>query len=136
MKKIPTAANAKNVLENYKVIAFSCLMGIITTAIILFLSAIIISSVDFPQSGIAPLAIAASVTGCFVSGFICGKIIKGGGLLYGLLCGILIFFLCLLCEVSFMGGDMGVLALYKLVVAVTSAMIGGVLGVNSRRKAR
>lgn len=136
MKKIPTAANAKNVAENYKIIAFSCMLGVLTTAAVLFLSAFVISSVDFPQSGIAPLAIGASVAGCFAAGFICGKVVKGGGLLYGLLCGSVIFLLGLLCELSFMGGEMGILSLYKLVVAVTSAMIGGVLGVNTRRKAR
>lgn len=136
MKKTPAGASVKNMTENYKVVAFSCLMGIIITAAMLFIAALIISSVDFPQSGIAPLAIGASVAGCFAAGFLCGRITKGGGLLYGLVCGLVIFFLCLLCEVSFMGGEMGILALYKLVVCVTSAMIGGVLGVNKRRKVR
>ncbi|MEG1942297.1 MAG: TIGR04086 family membrane protein [Angelakisella sp.] len=136
MKKVPTGAGGKSILENYKVIVFACLIGIITTATILILSAIVISRVDFPQSGIAPLAIGASVTGAFVAGFVCGKITKNSGLLYGFICGLLIFFASLLCEVSFMGGEMGILALYKMIVAVTASMIGSVLGVNNRKKAR
>lgn len=136
MKKIAAAQNPRSILENYRVIAIACLVGILITATVLLLAAMVISSIDFPQSGIAPVAIAASVAGCFGAGFICCRMTKGGGLMYGLICGLVIFLLCLLCEVSFLGGELGMLAVYKLIVCVTSAMIGGVLGVNKRRKIR
>lgn len=136
MKRKPSSGGAKHMEQSYKTVGFSCLVGVLITTALLFLAALVISSIDFPQSAIAPVAIAAAVAGCFGAGFICARKTKSNGMLYGFVCGMVIFFLCLLCEVSFMGGEIGMLALYKLIICVTSAMIGGILGVNKRRKAR
>lgn len=132
MKKAPVVPGKFG--DSYRAVAISCLVGIAIIAVILFLSAIVISSVDFPQRGIDPLAIAAMVVGSLASGFLCGRLTKSGGILYGLLCGTIIFFVCLACELAFIGGELGVLAVYKFAICAISAMIGGILGVNKRRK--
>lgn len=124
----------RGVLENYRVVALSCAAGLVLVAAVLFAAALIISSMDFPQSGIAPLAIGAAAIGCFGAGFLCARMTQSAGLLYGLLCGSILFLLCLVCEITFLGGDLGVLALYKYAVCAIAGMIGGVLGVNKRRK--
>ena len=124
----------RGVLDNYRVVALACGAGVALVAAVLFAAALVISSVDFPQSGIAPVAILASVIGCFGAGFLCARMTQSAGLLYGLLCGSIIFLLCLVCEVAFLGGGLGVLALYKYAICAISGMIGGVLGVNKRRK--
>lgn len=136
MKRSSAKAATGSVSQSYRTVAIACLIGILITAAVLLLSAVVISSVDFPQSGIAPVAIVAAVLGCFVAGLFCGHATKSAGLLYGLACGSAIYLLTLLCEFSFLGGQIGVLALYKYVICATSAMIGGVLGVNHRRKVR
>lgn len=124
----------KTIPESYRAVGIACATGILIIATVLFLAALVISSVDFPQSAIAPVAIGASVAGTFGAGFLCARLTKSAGLVYGLVCGAILFFLCLLCEVSFLGGELGTLAVYKFVICITAGMIGGVLGVNRRRK--
>lgn len=136
MKRATAKTTPRTIPENYRVVGVSCLAGLLIIAAVLLLAAVVISSVDFPQSAIAPVAIGASVAGCFGAGFLCGGMTKSGGLLYGLVCGTVLFLLCLLCELSFFEGSLGMLALYKFVICVASAMIGSVLGVNKRKKVR
>lgn len=136
MKRSSSPKPARTIPENYKVVAIACLLGIVITAVVLLLMAVVISSVDFPQSGIAPAAMFAAMLGCFGSGFICCHSTKSGGLLYGFICGSVIFLLSLLCELSILGGELGMLALYKYIICITSSMIGGVMGVNTRKKIR
>lgn len=136
MKKSSAAQGARSVLDNYRVVAIACVAGLVIMSLTLLLAAFVISSVDVPQSAISPIAIAAAVLGSFGAGFICTRMTKGGGLLYGLICGLVIFVLATICEVSFLNGSLGILALYKLIISVTAAMIGGVMGVNRRRKIR
>lgn len=136
MRKPPSPADSKNVFKQYKIVGFSCTVGIVAVFAILMLCAGVMSAVDIPHSAVVPMSILAVVAGCLLAGFICARIIKSGGLLCGLLCGTLIFLVALAAELLVVGGEVGILALYKYVAYIASAMIGGVLGVNKRRKVR
>lgn len=135
MRKVLLKAS-DNPLGNYKIVLMSCFIGTLISSLLLILSAFVISKIDFPQKGIALLAVVVSVIGSFFSGYICCKMTKSGGLLYGIICGSFIFLLSLLCEVSILNGEIGILGLYKFIIHLTAAMIGGVMGVNHRRKVR
>ena len=136
MKKMSVSSESKCLAECSKKICVGSMIGILTIAMVLFCGAFIMSKVDFPQSGIPVITIVALVIGAFVAGFVVARLTRCKGLLYGLACGTLIFFVCVFCELSFMEGELGVLGLYKAAISIIAAMIGGVLGVNKRKKAR
>ena len=80
------------------------------------------------------VALAAVVAGCFAAGFFCGKALREKGLLYGFICGSILFLLAFFSELLLVGDKISVLLLYKYIIYIASAMIGDVLGVNRRRK--
>ena len=134
MKKSPSPADSKNIFTQYKVFGFSCGIGIITAGAVLFICAGVLSAVDVPHSAVVPMSLLAPVIGCLLAGFICARILRSGGLICGLICGSLIFLVALAAELLVVGGEVGLLALYKYIADIASAMIGGVLGVNKKRK--
>ncbi len=136
MRKPSPADAKKNVLTQYKAVAFSCIAGIVTAFAILTLCAGVMSAVDVPHGAVVPMSILAMVAGCLLAGFLCARIVGSGGLLCGLICASMIFLMAVAAELFVAGGQVGILALYKYVACASSAMIGGVLGVNRRRKVR
>lgn len=136
MKKPPLTNDSKNLFKHYKVIGLSCLFGIIVIFAILLLCAWVMSIIDIPHSAVVPLSIMSIVTGCLLAGFMSARMIKSGGMLCGLLCGTVIFLFVLGAELLVIGGEVGLLALYKYIAYIASAMIGGILGVNQRRRIR
>ena len=136
MKKMSVSSETKCLAEYSKKIGVGVIVGVLVTAMVLFCGAFVMSKVDFPQSGIPIVGIIALVFGGFVAGFVVARLTRSKGLLYGLLCGFIIFFICVFCELIFMGGELGALAMYKAGICTISGMIGGVLGVNKRKKSR
>ncbi len=116
-------------------VGFACLFGVIVSAVLLLLFAFIMSWRDFPHAAIDPVATFAVAAGSFVAGFICARLMRENGLMFGAICGAIIFALMALCGMVFVGG-FGIAALIKLVIVLCSSMLGGVLGVNMHRKRR
>lgn len=135
-KKGSGDSGAKAAGQEPKTIALSCLLGVGVAFAILAAMSLVMTLVDLPHGAMMPVTILAVVSGCFAAGFSCGKMLRRKGLLYGLICGSLLFLLALVCEVALIGEEFSVLLLYKYVMYIASAMIGGVLGVNQRRKVR
>lgn len=136
MKKVTNSTQSRWLVEESKKVLVGSGVGLLTVAVVLLFGAFIISSIDFPQKGMPMVALAALGIGCFVAGVVVSKITQCRGLLYGLACGLTVFLVSVLVELFFFQGEMGTLALYKLGVAVLSAMTGGVIGVNKRKKLR
>ena len=91
---------------------------------------------DLPHSAVVPMSILAVAAGTILSGYCCARILREKGLLWGLCCGTVIFLLAFFCELTLLGPVIGPLALYKFIIYAASGMIGGVLGVNKKRKVR
>lgn len=71
--------------------------------------------------------------GSFLSGFLCARLLRNRGLLFGALCGAVIF-LPLFIAGYFLSGGVTAVAAIKLAVTVCAAAIGGVAGVNLKKK--
>ncbi len=54
----------------------------------------------------------------------------------GMVCGICLFAILSLARLMVYGGDFGIAALTKLVAVLLAGSIGGVVGVNKRKKCR
>ncbi len=122
--------NNTNNTKKIKAVLLSSAVGMAITSVLLFVLAFIMTKIDFPQKTVFPLALICSIVGLFLAGFICCKFLKSGGLLYGLLCGVIIYAFSFICELAIFNREITVVALYKLIIYIVSSMIGGVVAVN------
>ena len=134
MRKPASAPDTKNVVKFSRSLAVSVVVGVVLTFLILCAFAALMSVRDLPHSAVVPMSILAVAAGTILSGYCCARILRERGLLWGLCCGTLIFLLTLFCELMLLGQPIGILALYKYIIYAASGMIGGVLGVNKKRK--
>ncbi len=109
-------------------------VGLIGCIGLLMLMALIVQSVDVPRAAILPLAIAAAAIGAFLAGLTAAAIAGEKGLLLGAVCGLVLWLLILLAGVARYEGVSGGNALIKLAAFLLSGGIGGVLGVNLRKR--
>ncbi len=109
-------------------------VGLIGCIALLMLMALIVQSVDVPRAAILPLAIIAAAIGAFLAGLTAAAIAKQKGLLLGAVCGLVLWLLILLAGVARYEGVSGGNAVVKLAALVLSGGIGGVLGVNLRKR--
>lgn len=129
--QVPDSSAAK---RNIRPVAMSVLLGgIVTTAILLLLS-LVVSTQSIPQAMIDPMAIFALSVGAFVAGFACAKALRRGGLLCGLICGIAFSLILLICSFAISDSGFGIPAMLKILFMLLSAMLGGVLGVNTKKR--
>ncbi|HBT64787.1 MAG TPA: TIGR04086 family membrane protein [Ruminococcaceae bacterium] len=108
--------------------------GMLCCLAVLLLFALLMAARDIPQSAVTPMAVAAAAMGAFIGGFISARIAGSRGLFYGAACGALMYLLILVAGISLLQSISGWYAVAKLLVIMVSAAIGGVYGVNRRRR--
>ena len=109
-------------------------VGLIGCIGLLMLMALIVQSVDVPRAAILPLAIVAAAIGAFLAGLTAAAVAGQKGLLLGAACGLVLWLLILLAGVARYEGVSGGNALIKLAAFLLAGGIGGVLGVNMRKR--
>lgn len=101
--------------------------------IIVLFSFIIVKSENVNYSLLMPFGMAASCVGAFSCGFISARISGSAGMLIGAISGAVMFVLLLGLSVL-LGILPEAVSLLRLVLMVLSGAIGGVVGVNRKRK--
>ena len=109
-------------------------IGVLCTTLLLLLMALVIRSVDVPRGAVTPLAVVAAGVGAFAAGLTAALAARRNGLLLGAVCGLLLFLIILLAGSLRSGGVDGSFAAVKAAVLTVAGAIGGVLGVNRRRR--
>lgn len=115
-------------------VAISVLIGAVCCALVLLLMSVIVSSQNIPQFAIDPMAIFSICVGGFAAGFCCARIMREGGLAYGALCGVVLTIIVMLAGLAIKDNSFGIPALLKIAFIMLSSMLGGVLGVNTKRR--
>ena len=114
------------------------LIGLVTGSLgcisVLVLCAAVMAMQDIPQMAVTPLAVVAAAVGSVIGGFTCARITRSRGMLGGAACGVLLYFLIMIMGFSVLQDIRGWYALVKLLVMILGGAIGGVLGVNKRRR--
>lgn len=136
MKRPSAGPDTKNVTKFSRALAVSVAAGVVATFVILSLFAALMTVRDLPHSAVVPMSILGVAAGTILAGYCCARILRERGLLWGLGCGTVIFLLAFFCELMLLGQPVGILALYKFIIYAASGMIGGVLGVNKKRRVR
>ena len=108
-------------------------IGVVSCTLLLLLAALLFRSVDVPTDAAAPVAVTAAALGALFSGWVAARVAGNRGLLIGCACGLLLFLTILL--IGLIRGNVEVgYAAVKLAALTLSGAIGGVLGVNHKRR--
>lgn len=86
------------------------------------------------QSSVLPLALAAAGAGCLAGGYICAKLTRRRGTVYGALVGLAVFVIITLAGLCFTNPVFGTETAVKFVVLIMCGAFGGYTG--SRRRPR
>ena len=91
---------------------------------------------DLPVQLISPIASLILVAGSWAAGYLCARMTHRKGLLSGAVCGVLLFLLVLAAGCVNLPESPGPALVLKLVMILTGAMAGGVMGVNKQVRGR
>lgn len=122
--------------EKAVIYGISLLIGIVASVVMLLLFALIVFAADLPETVASPFSALCIGIGSAVSGFISSQKIKSGGLINGFICGMAFYALIFLLSLFISENGFSLLSLYRAVIVIISAMIGGVVGVNTVKNIR
>ncbi len=118
-----------------RTVLLSILAAAVVVTALTALFALAMSLVTIPSAVLSGAVIVLLILAGFVSGYLAAKSIRKNGLRVGVICGVaLSVLLFLLAGVIF--DSVGWQIFTKMLVVTAAASIGGVLGVNSRKKYR
>ena len=115
-------------------VIIGAVVGALCCTLLLAVMAAIVASQDIPKAASTPMAIVAAAAGAFFGGFAAARIAKEKGLLIGGACGLLLFILVALAGFAFLKEIRGAYILVKLAVMLVLSALGGVIGVNLRKR--
>lgn len=120
---------------NIRRILISVLAAVAVMLVLAVLFALAMSFVTVPAMALNAVSIVLLALTGFISGYFASKAIRKNGLQIGLICGGILSFLLFVLSTS-LSNDFGWLCLSKMLVLIVAGAIGGVLGVNGKRKYR
>lgn len=132
MKRHAASPEATGLQRYLRPTLISLACGAVACALLLLLFSAIVALTDLPRTLIDLFATISLAGAGFVSGYVCARQLREKGMLFGILCGSLIYLLVLLSGVSFLSEGFGLAAAFKCVAVVLAAAVGGVLGVNKK----
>lgn len=113
---------------------FGVAVGIVVCTLLLMLMAAVIQRVDVPAGAALPLAVGAAAAGAFLAGLTAALVAGQRGLLMGAVSGLLLYLPMLVAGLARYSSVDGAASLLKLAVLAVAGAVGGVLGVNRRRR--
>ncbi|MEG0899718.1 MAG: TIGR04086 family membrane protein [Oscillospiraceae bacterium] len=117
----------------FKIIMFSSIIGLIVIYFGFMISHIIMKTAGIPLRAVEPIVIVIGVLGAFVSGYLASSILKKNGMFAGAVCGVVIFIIMTISNLA-VGNKISMLILIKFIAIILAAIIGGIMGVNKRKK--
>lgn len=118
----------------FKYILVGLVLALFVTLTSLFLISIIMYYADIDSSMASPLASIGLILGCFVGGFYTSKKHEKKGLIIGFTTSAIFFIILSIASLSISTDNFGLLSLIHSLVMLLSGGIGGILGVNNKRK--
>ncbi len=109
-------------------------VGLLLTALCMVLFAAILAAYDVFDFLVTVFSLTALVLGAVAAGFTASKLYGKNGLLIGMVVGVVLFALILLVSLAINPQSVTIQTLIKLVVTVLCAGLGGILGVNLKRR--
>ena len=120
--------------EWVKPLAIGTVAGIVTCFVSMLLMAALLLTQDAPHNVVSPLALVVLVVGCFAGGVTAARLAGKNGWLMGLLCGGMLFLVLLLAGGFAPLRNAEAHPLIKIAVMLFTAAVGGIVGINLKRK--
>ncbi len=86
-----------------------------------------------PFKAVEPLVTFAGAAGGFSAGFISSALYRKKGMLNGFICGIVIYAVMLISNLSY-GNSVTIMAVFKFLLVTISSVLGGIAAVNKKKK--
>ena len=128
--------NSDSSIKKYKYLIIGTSLGLAVNVIMLLVMAIIFTTLDLDISYAHPMASIACGIGALVGGYISSKLCKSKGLINGILTGLFIFIIVMLISLLVSDGSVTLMSFIRLIITLSAASIGGILGVNKIFKKR
>lgn len=115
-------------------ITYGISSGAAACFLILLLMSVLMGMRDLPQATVSLFATLSFVAGGFLAGYVTAYFAQEKGLFLGLCCGAILFLVLVCAGMAVSGGAPGMQALTKFLSVLFASAIGGVLGVNKKKK--
>jgi len=112
----------------------SSFVGILVIIVCLFAFSILMTKFDAPEAMVSFMSSLALCIGAYSGGYIASKRRRQNGLLMGIVTGIAIYFLILVVGLIFAKSSITFGFFSKLILTLICGAIGGIVGINSRKK--
>ena len=108
--------------------------GAIACLLMLLVMAAGMAAQNIPKAAVTPMAMVAAAFGSFIAGIVSAKISGERGLLYGAGAALLLYVVVIIAGFAVLQDVRGATMLIKLAVMVGSGAVGGIIGVNFKRR--
>lgn len=115
-------------------IAWGVGIGAVACTVLLLIASAILTTGAIPQTAVSPIAFAILTVSAFVGGLIAARLSRERGLLTGALVGLLLFLLTAVLGLLILQALDGTSMLLKVALMIGGGALGGVLGVNVKRR--
>jgi len=123
-----------NFAEKAVIISIAAIIGIVTVFLAVLAAAGVCLAVYLPDTFSTVISGICLGIGSLFGGFLTAKKIRRGGIIHGAICGLVIAGLILIVSLFVGPASISVIGLSHFIIAVLSAAIGGVLGINASSK--
>ena len=117
---------------NFRKILIGAGISFLLSLVLIALLTVLVYFGDFDDSTVSVFVLAVSVISVFVGAFVLARNIQGGGLINGLVLGLIYCLVLIVVSFLFGGVVFDFSNITRLAVILASAMLGGVLGINSK----
>ena len=137
MKAIKTTIANTGFSLYLKALTFALLSASAVIFLLMCIEALLLLVAGKIPYGILPfVGIAISAIGAFVGGYVASGIIRSRGLMWGSVCGAIVFIVCFSVGMASTKDTLSYLTLLRLGVLWISGALGGIKGVNKKEKSR
>ncbi len=135
MRYDKTSTRENDFKVKIKSILLGAAAGAVVCTVFLFLFAFFFSVVKtVPQFMIQGIAVFCAVLGAFVAGYTAVRMYRSKGLMYGALSGFLLFLVITIVAFIASRDKFTYLTIIRMLLMVTLGAVGGVIGVNRKRR--
>ena len=128
--------NDYSLYDYIKPILSATFIAVFSIAILTSIFSLVLTKIDLPFGLISPTSIAIIGISNFIGTFIAARRFGKKGLFIGLSASITLFIVILLVNLSIQPSGFGSIAIVKGVVTLFAGILGGVLGVNGKKRAK
>ena len=122
------------IAEKVVVYLISIVLGFIAMSVFMLIFAAVSVALDVSDKLATPFASVSAAAGALASAFLASKKLRSMGLINGLVCGGIMFFVVAAVALIISDGGLTLNTLFNFIIIMLSALIGGVWGVNQGPK--